>query len=218
MTVALGVDVGLRNLDVVRLVDREIEHRRVVPDAFAALLDEWHPAIVGIDSPAGWAATGAARASEAALNAAGIRCFRTPTEDRATSSFYDWVRTGHRAFADCAAHGLVVGRTAIEVFPHATALALLGAPYATKRTVDKRAARLAALERAGISVPERWSIDAIDATLAAYTAQEALAGRAVAYGDEDEGQVFVPRAPARETRQLDVPPAISQQAGSRPSS
>ena len=190
--VALGIDVGSRFLDVVRLADSVAEHRRVAAAALGAVLDEWRPAIAGVDAPAGWAVNGAARASEAALNAAGIRCFRTPTQDRASSSFFDWVRTGHAAFATCAAHGLVVGRTAVEVFPHATALALLGRPYATRKPAGKRAARREALAIAGIDVPERWSIDAVDAALAAFTARAALAGRVTVYGDPEEGQVFVP--------------------------
>lgn len=198
--VALGVDVGLRFLDVVRLAGSTAVHRRVPATAFGAVLDEWRPAIVGIDSPAGWAVDGAARASEAALNAAGIRCFRTPTQERASSSFFDWVRTGHAAFATCAAHGLVVGRSAIEVFPHAAARALLGAPYATRKPAAKRASRREALAIAGIDVPVGWSLDAVDAALAAFTAVEALAGRVTAYGDPEEGQVFVPFNPWRGDR------------------
>jgi predicted nuclease with RNAse H fold len=203
-SIALGVDVGLHFVDVVVLDGATVEHRRVAADGFAAVLEEARPAIVGIDSPAGWAARGGARASETALIAAGIRCFRTPTADRVSSSFYDWVRTGHAVFATCVAHGFAVGRAlplaspcAIEVFPHATALALLDAPYATKRPVDKLTARRSALARAGIAVPERWSIDAVDAALAAYTARAARAGDVRAYGDEEEGQVFVPRLAPR---------------------
>jgi predicted nuclease with RNAse H fold len=197
--IAVGVDVGVHALDVVRLADANLlEHRRVAPDAFGALLAEWQADIVGVDAPSGWATAGSARASEIALIGAGIRCFRTPMRGAAGSSFYDWVRGGHDVFACCIGAGYALGRdvpvparSVIEVFPHAATLALLGGPYTTRRAADKRAARRAALARAGIDIDARASLDAIDASLCAWTAREALAGRAVAYGDRDEGPVFV---------------------------
>jgi predicted nuclease with RNAse H fold len=198
----MGVDVGVRALDVARLdAQDDVEHRRIAPEALGGLLDQWQPDVVAVDAPSGWAASGSARASEVALIAAGVRCFRTPTPDRAGSSFYDWVRVGHAVFGTCESRGYELGRTVpiapravIEVFPHATTLALLGAPYVTRFTRDKRAARRGALERVAIAIDERASLDAIDAALCAYAARAAAAGKVDVYGEAIEGPVFVPSA------------------------
>jgi predicted nuclease with RNAse H fold len=196
----MGVDVGVRALDVARLdASGGVEHRRIPPEAFGKVLDEWEPAVVGIDAPSGWAARGTARASEVALIARGIRCFRTPTIDRAGSSFYDWVRAGHDAFTGCIDRGYELGRrlpiaarAVIEVFPHATSLALLGGPYTTRSSREKRAARLRALALAGVAIDEPASLDAIDAALCAVAACAAARGEVEAFGDSEEGLVYVP--------------------------
>lgn len=196
----VGVDVGVRALDVARLDARgAVEHRRIAPDGLGARLDEWRPDVVGVDAPSGWATNGTARASKVALIAAGVRCFRTPTHDRADSSFYDWVRVGHGTFATCLARGYDLGRTrvisppaVIEVFPHSTALALLGAPYATRSPRDKRAARVTALAAAGVTIDRGASLDAVDATLCAVAARAAAGGEVVLFGDAAEGPVYVP--------------------------
>jgi len=145
----------------------------------------------------------------------GIQVFATPSDiSRQRSSFYDWMRVGHEAFLAAMRAGYTtykgghsVRGTAIEVFPHATAVALRGhlppKEACVKKSV-KRQWREAALESAGVATTSLRSLDAIDAALAALTGLFALDGRFTALGTASDGMILLPTCclPCRYQREL----------------
>jgi predicted nuclease with RNAse H fold len=202
------VDVSeRRGLDVVVLgSDRQLlaaPWRRQEPVGLSALLDEWRPVMLAIDSPPTWGTTGTSRHAERELARLGIPCFRTPSDPlRYQHRFYNWMRAGHEAFAAAAAAGYPPywggpspAGHALEVFPHAAAVALRGArpPTGTaRRPGEKRRWRVGVLETAGVDTSLLLSLDAVDATLAALTAVLVAAGSWFTLGHPDDGYVVLP--------------------------
>jgi predicted nuclease with RNAse H fold len=190
---AIGVDVAARRgCDVVGLGPTDVARPlgRVRTGAeLRALLTDLEPAVVAIDSPPAWAATGR-RSCERALSARGISVFTTPDEATGTAkAFYAWMETGFAMFEAACAH------PTLETFPHAVAVALRGrAPERglLKRPAEKRQWRRAALEESGIDTSHLRSIDEIDAALCAVTGRWYLAGRTEALGDPADGVLTVP--------------------------
>jgi predicted nuclease with RNAse H fold len=221
---ALGVDVSeRRGLDVVLLADGSprpaLVQGAVAPDTLTALLRQHAPDVVAIDSPPAWTSGGRSRAAERRLAALAIQSYRTPSEDRATR-FHGWMKEGFRAFEAAAAAGYPryrsgpVAGTALEVFPHATTVALTGG--LPPRGVSKAAWRRTVLEQRGLEIGLLRSPDLIDATLAALTGLLAIHGEFTAFGEPDEGVIVVPireppagpyrrRIAAPEARQLRLP-------------
>jgi predicted nuclease with RNAse H fold len=208
----LGIDVGERRHDAV-LLDRRVVACAPVrfsdPRQLKDLLEAWRPAVVAIDSPPRFAPTPAGRAAERELHRRGIRIFPCPCAERAEgNAFFDWMRTGFELFAAAASAGYEVGRDAsavhgraLEVYPHGSAVTLCGArpPTGTLRSVGgKRAWRAEVLADNGVSVDACWSVDQVDAALAAYTGGRALEGAASAVGRPDEGVIIVPVKHLRE--------------------
>jgi hypothetical protein len=158
---------------------------------------------VAIDSPPAWGTDGT-RAAEQALAGLGLPCFRTPSDpQRCRHPFYNWMRVGHEAFRAAAEAGYPSYRggpsaagCALEVFPHASAVALAGVrppPGTSRRGPAKRAWRTAVLEAAGLDRSELRSLDAVDAALAALTALLVVAGgHWFAVGDAVDGFVVLP--------------------------
>lgn len=200
---ALGIDVGVRKgLDLVLLSgDRQVldSRRRFPLGRLSAAVAELAPDVVAIDAPPGWARSGRSRLTERELRFFGIQCFNTPSDRRmAEHPFYEWMTVGFEVFAALAdpfpryrGSGSVKG-TAIEVFPHASAVVLAGClppkgprPYAWRREI---------LRARGVEIGGLRSADLIDATLAALTAVFALERRFSAPGDPREGQIVVPVA------------------------
>ena len=163
----VGVDVSVRRgLDVVVLdgAAHVAEARsRVDPSALRALLEEWKPVAVAIDSPPGPGCIPGAssRRCERDLRDLGINIFLTPSDpDRYAGQFYDWIRVGERTF-EAARHAgyplqdasAIVRNRSLEVFPHASDAFLRGClpPAGTTRQLrTKRAWRLSTLHAAGI--------------------------------------------------------------------
>jgi hypothetical protein len=87
--------------------------------------------------------------------------------------------------------GAVAG-TAVEVFPHASAVTLLGC--LPPDTLSKKDWRASVLKSRGIQVGTLRSLDQIDAALAALSGLQALRGQFVAVGDPDEGSILLPIA------------------------
>jgi predicted nuclease with RNAse H fold len=205
----VGVDVSeRRGLDVVALGPGPVllypPLRRQTPAELGRWLVERRPAIVAIDSPPGWGSAGGSRDSERALAALGLPCFRTPSDpQRRQHAFYNWMRVGHEAFAAAARAGYPCYRggpsalgCALEVFPHASAVALAGSrppPGTSRRCTAKRVWRTAVLQRAGLDTSELSSLDAVDAALAALTALFVARGdHWFAVGDPAEGLIVLP--------------------------
>jgi predicted nuclease with RNAse H fold len=212
---ALGIDVGVRKgLDLVLLdEDRSIVEtmRRLPPDELAVMVGELGPDVVAIDAPPGWAATGRSRLTERELRWFGIQCFNTPSDDRmAEHPFYEWMTVGFAVFRAIAESfpryrsGSVKG-TAIEVFPHASAVVLAGT--LPPSGVPSHAWRRDVLRATGVDPRPLRSADQVDAALAALTGQYALARRFSAPGDPREGQIVVPSAtlPAHPYRRAPAP-------------
>ena len=131
--------------------------------------------------------------------------------------FYEWMTVGFRVYEAIADSfpryrgGSHVKGTALEVFPHATAVVLAGAlpppgisPHAWRRLI------LAAHHVDGRGLR---SADQVDAALAALTGLFALERRFSAPGDPKEGVIVVPAAtlPAHPFRRAVTPPRNDEQ-------
>lgn len=203
---SLGVDVGQHHHDAVLLDGRAVAHAPVRfsdPRQLKELLEAWRPEVVAIDSPPRFAPTCTGRAAERALHRRGIRIFPCPSAERAEGkAFFDWMRTGFKLFAAAASAGFEVGchasavrHQALEVYPHGSAVTLRGAlpPAGMLRSVaGKRGWRTQVLADNGVYPGPGWTVDQIDAALAAYTGVRALEGAASAVGQPEEGVIVVP--------------------------
>jgi predicted RNase H-like nuclease len=212
---SLGVDVGVaKGLDLVLLDGgRAIldTQRRVRPPDLRAIVDEAEPDVVAIDAPPTWALSGRSRLTERELRWFGIQCFNTPSDTRmADHPFYGWMTVGFEAFARIAERfpryrGGHVRGTAIEVFPHASAVVLAGC--LPPSSMPKQRWRRFVLRRCGVDADGLRSADQVDAALAALTGLFALEHRFSAPGDPREGLIVVPAAtlPAHPYRRGQAP-------------
>jgi len=207
---ALGIDVGVRKgLDLVLLDGGRCvlqTERAVRPSDLPAIVERIRPDVVAIDSPPAWARSGRSRVTERELRWFGIQCFNTPSDARmADHPFYEWMTVGFEAFAQIADRypryraGRVAG-TAIEVFPHASAVVLAGC--LPPDSVPKHRWRRSVLAQWGVDVSSLRSADQVDAALAALTGLLALERRFSAPGDPAEGVIVLPAPtlPARAYR------------------
>ena len=212
---ALGIDVGVRKgLDLVLLDgDRTVvdSARRVLVEDLAKLVPDFGPDVVAIDAPPAWASDGRSRLTERELRWFGIQCFNTPSDARmAEHPFYEWMTIGFSAFAAIDEsfpryHGGSVKGTAIEVFPHASAVVLAG--FLPPKGPSPHAWRRSILRDRGVEISALRSADQVDAALAALTGLYALERRFSAPGDPKEGQIVVPFAtlPPRPYRRGESP-------------
>lgn len=85
-------------------------------------------------------------------------------------------------------------RHAVEVFPHASAVALNGSlpPHGWKRAPGKKRWRTAILQSHGVTGPADWSIHRVDAALAALTGVLGLEAAFTPVGDPAEGVIMLP--------------------------
>jgi len=213
---ALGVDVGVRKgLDLVLLDDSLVPletARRVAVGDLAAQIGSFEPDVVAIDAPPAWGSGNGSRRTERELRRFGIQSFGTPgAGEREHHPFYGWMRVGFAPFAAAEAAGFLrygsgpgKGR-ALEVFPHASAVALPGClPVAG---ASKREFRESVLRAQRVATDGLRSIDQVDAALAALTGLFALRGRSSALGDPREGVIVLPvvALPARPFRRCPQP-------------
>jgi predicted nuclease with RNAse H fold len=218
---ALGIDVGVRKgLDLVVLgSDRAIvdTHRRARPEGLPALVQALDPDVVAIDAPPSWASSGRSRLTERELRWFGIQCFNTPSDERmAEHPFFEWMTVGFAAFAAIGERfpryrGGRVNGTAIEVFPHASAVVLAGC--LPPKGISPHAWRRRVLHERGVDADALRSADQVDAALAALTGLLALERRFSAPGDPREGQIVVPAAtlPAHPFRRGELRKARDEQ-------
>jgi predicted nuclease with RNAse H fold len=196
---SLGVDVSVvRGLDLV-LVDENLGLIERVANVrvaeFAEIVRRQRPNVVAIDSPPTWALAGKSRLAERHLLRLGIGIYSAPT-DPGQHRFYDWMRVGFEVFASIFAthplyrEGTNVANTAIEVFPHASAVAIAGSlPPAGSTKVRWRRELLRSI---GVDSAQLRSVHQVDAALAAVTGMAALRGEFVAVGDPAEGVIVLP--------------------------
>ena len=139
-----------------------VDTARVLVDDLPKLVPDFGPDVVAIDAPPGWASAGRSRLTERELRWFGIQCFNTPSDSRmAEHPFYEWMTIGFAAFAAIDEpfpryRGGSVKGTAIEVFPHASAVVLAGclppkgpSPHAWRRGVTSEASRSGLRSRPG---------------------------------------------------------------------
>jgi predicted nuclease with RNAse H fold len=196
---ALGIDVGVRKgLDLVLLEDLDVTEsaRHVRVEEVARIVRDLGPDVVAIDAPPTWASTGRSRLTERELRWFGIQCFNTPSDTRMSEHpFYEWMTVGFEVFRAVEGsfpryRGGSVKGTAIEVFPHASAVILAGClpPKGVRPHPWRRQVLLAE----GVDASALASSDQVDAALAALTGRYALRKRFSAPGDPREGQIVVP--------------------------
>ncbi|HEX9123807.1 MAG TPA: DUF429 domain-containing protein [Actinomycetota bacterium] len=212
---SLGIDVGVhKGLDLVLLDgNRHVldTHRRVGVESLPALVKAMTPEVVAIDAPPSWALTGKSRLTERELRWFGIQCFNTPSDHRmAEHPFYEWMTIGFATFQAIEDRypryrGGAVKGTAIEVFPHASAVVLAGT--LPPPSVPKGHWRRSVLRALGVDVGGLRSSDQVDAALAALTGVFALERRFSAPGDPREGTIVVPAAtlPSHPYRRASAP-------------
>jgi predicted nuclease with RNAse H fold len=213
---SLGIDVGVsKGMDLV-LLDERLVPLQVVSHVRASeverLIRDLRPDVVAIDSPPRWASSGRSRLTERELAALNIQSFNTPSRDHGEGNrFFAWMQVGFDVFSRAAVAGFPTygagspRGTAIEVFPHASAVVLAGglAPKGAR----KHAWRTAVLRAQGVRTDELTSPDRVDSALAALTGLLALSGKRFAPGDPTEGVIVVPAASL---------PATPYRAGARP--
>lgn len=203
---SLGIDVAVDHLDLVCVEEHYLirDIARVAPDDLMPYIVALGPDIVAVDSPPQWAREGSSRQAERELSRLGIQSYRTPGDPaRQKNRFYDWMRCGFEVFRMVASLGYpryaagAPSHCAIEIFPHASAVALAGC--LRPRGLRKRWWRSGLLKRLGIEDPRLANQDRIDAALAAVTGLYALEGIFVAIGEPAEGVVVLPvsRVPER---------------------
>jgi len=205
-TRSLGIDVSFaRGLDLV-LLDGS-PHPLFVRDRVAAedlprLLPPLEADVVAVDAPSRWGTSGGSRACERHLRRLGIQSYGTPSDPaRRDERFYSWMKVGVRVYEVLAGLGFAAYRggdvrgAAVEVYPHASAVALAGMlPPRAQSPREKREWRAEVLERAGVSTAGLSTNDAVDAALAALTGLLALRGDFTALGQAEDGFMVMPGA------------------------
>ena len=202
--IVVGVDVGAprKGFHAVALREGAYFQHAHLNDGAALVhwVNDMGARIIAIDAPCCWSTTGRARPAERALMSQGIWCFSTPTQHGAIShpkNHYAWMLAGASLFeALQPTHRLFAGEqlfpdegVCFETFPHAIACALSGKVLSAK---NKRKDRSKLLERAGVVLPERASIDLIDAALCALVGCYAAVNKINCYGESDTGFIVVP--------------------------
>lgn len=107
----IGIDVGgsRKGFHAVALRAGAYADQRVTPDL--GELVHWCRAVIGaqliaIDAPSRWSSDGRARPCERQLNAAGIRCFASPSREAALShptNYFGWMLQGEALYRELAA-------------------------------------------------------------------------------------------------------------------
>jgi predicted RNase H-like nuclease len=198
---ALGIDVGVgKGLDLVVIDERRVPLRvepRIEVGRLPALIHEIEPDVIAIDSPPSWATSGASRLTERQLLVCNIHSFNTPAAANGKGrAFYAWMEVGFRVFRAAEQAGFPrygagdPRRTAMEVFPHATATVLAGC--LRPKNVAKRTWRARVLTAQGVPTGDLRSGDLVDAGLCALTGLFALQGKHFAPGDPREGVIVLP--------------------------
>jgi predicted nuclease with RNAse H fold len=171
--------------------------------------------VIAIDAPCRWSTDGRARPCERELMARGIRCFASPTRQKAhtphRTGYYGWMLQGEALYAALESGPLqdayplvralpIAGqRCCFETFPHAITWHLRGG---RAQAAQKRAQRRELLLQAGLDPAPFTSIDWIDAALCALTAHVVATGwPCVSYGEPESGWIVVPSGPARAGQQ-----------------
>jgi len=218
----MGIDVAIaRGLDIVVLND---SLRVVFGPATMGLVElpdlirRTEPQVIAIDSPPAWSLSGKSRPIERQLQALGISIFPTPAAEFARY-LHRWMEAGFDVFRVAAdlgyplhTAGASFARSAIEVFPYASAVVLRGslAPVGVTKYVWRRSV----LEAAGVACSEMRTTDHLDAALAALTGLRFLRGDFSVVGTPGEAVLVLPISRTPLTRYArDREAAIGRRSG-----
>jgi predicted nuclease with RNAse H fold len=207
--VAVAVRCG-RTLEVISWAESD-GHVAGDRDRLFAWLEELEAVAVGVDAPqrprrARGAGAARPRACDAELAHRRISIYQVPTRAVAEKAdgLYAWMEVGWDYFRELGRRGYeppapgtfagVLGQApaALEVYPHATFVSLLGGTPPPKSSRAGLRARVAALRAAGMVWDEYYDHDSLDALAAALTAWRFVRGQATPLGDERDGLIWVP--------------------------
>jgi len=166
---------------------------------------------VGVDAPqrprrARAAGAARPRACDADLAGRRISIYQVPTRAAAAAAGarYGWMQTGWEYFRDLGRRGFeppapgampaALGQApaALEVYPHAAFVTLLGGSPPPKSGRAGLAVRVAALRAAGVVWDDYYDHDSLDALAAALTVWRFAQGLATPVGDERDGFIWLP--------------------------
>ena len=204
----MGIDVAIeRGLDVVGLdnsLDVVLGPEKVQLIDLPYLIRQTEPQVIAIDSPPRWGTSGNSRQLERQLQGLGISIFPTPAV-AFVRELHRWMEIGFSVFRVAAELGyqLYTGgppsaRSAIEVFPHASAVVLRGSLAPTG--VPKNVWRRSVLEGVGVTCSAMRTTDQLDATLAALTGLRFLRGDFSVVGTPGEAVLVLPIKPTPTVR------------------
>lgn len=176
------------------------------------------PAAVGVDAPqrpkrALPGGEAHARRCDAELLSRRIAVYQVPTaaEVAGHERRYSWMQTGWAYFKELTRRGferpadgwlpgsLGQAPVALEVYPHAGFVTLLGGTPPPKSTRQGLRVRVRTLRRLGVQWDEYFDHDSLDALMAAFTAWRFCQGLATGLGDDRDGRIWLP-VPAGELR------------------
>ena len=180
-------------------------------DRLFAWMEKSEAVAVGVDAPqrprrARGAAASRPRACDAEIAHRRISIYQVPTRAVAEEAdgLYTWMEAGWEYFRELGRRGyeppapasfsgaLGQAPAALEVYPHATFVTLLGGTPPPKSSRAGLRVRVAALRAAGVVWDEYYDHDSLDALAAALTAWRFAQGQATPLGDERDGFIWVP--------------------------
>jgi len=204
--VSVGIDVGGKNkgFHAVAVVGRSFEKSTSTDPALIVVWCRQRKAdIVAVDAPCGWSQETSSRHAERELGERKIRCYATPSRDRAIAhkkDFYGWVLNGEKLYERLARHytlfdgDLRKGPICFETFPHAIVCALSGKVVAARPKLSKRRKVLSEL---GYDYAVLSNLDYVDEALCAVAAVEFRKGHTTHFGGREDGFIVVPAFNAR---------------------
>lgn len=182
-----------------------------------AVLIDWiarsRPQVVAIDAPQGWnrrlsSAVGRrSRVCDYELLRRGLGVYQVPAKadvETGSARLPDWIAAGFELFRalrrrgfESPPEGAIPGAfgqpaAAIEVYPYAAFVTLLGHRPQAKTERQGLAARVGVLRQAGVEWEDYFDHDSLDALAAGLTGWRFLQGRASALGDPREGLLWLP--------------------------
>ena len=176
-----------------------------------AWLDGLGAVAVGVDAPqrprrARAAGAPRPRACDADLAGRRISIYQVPTRAAAAAAGarYGWMQTGWEYFRELGRRGyeppasgdfagaLGQAPAALEVYPHAAFVTLLGGTPPPKSGRAGLHVRVATLRAAGVGWDDYYDHDSLDALAAALTAWRFVQGQATPVGDDRDGFIWLP--------------------------
>lgn len=199
-TVVAGIDVGGRKKGfhaVVLCSNKFTILKHSDPKVIVNWIDGNGAQVVAVDAPCKWSINGSSRSAEREMNRSGIKCFYTPSREKALNhNFYGWMLNGELLYQclekstyTCYHEQNALGKVYAETFPHAIVRSHYGKniPNGTKSVVRRQLLHDLLLDTHILT-----NIDYLDAALCAYTALQYTKNNTKHYGDIEEGFVVVP--------------------------